>query len=69
MDAATDFVNCETLMPNLNDRRFDWSCLTSVTPHLPATGGQVRSELDDFVVTEIPKFVPLPADVQDFMHD
>ena len=58
MDAATDFVNCETLMPNLNDRRFDWSCLTSVTPHLPATGGQVRSELDDFVVTEIPKYLP-----------
>ncbi len=23
----------------------------------------------DAVVTEIPKFVPLPADIQDFMHD
>ncbi|GIT01994.1 MAG: hypothetical protein CM1200mP27_06190 [Chloroflexota bacterium] len=53
----------ETLMPNLNDRRFDWSYLTPLTPHLPATGGQVRSELDDFVVTEIPKYLPNGKDL------
>jgi len=45
-------------MPDLDDKRFDWSYLTPVTPHLPSTGGQLRSELDDFVVTEIPKYLP-----------
>lgn len=40
------------------DPLFDWSHLPPIASHLPSTGGEIRSRLDDFVVTEIPKYVP-----------
>lgn len=40
------------------DLRFDWTMLPAVTSSLPGTGGKMRSRVDDFVVTEIPKFFP-----------
>lgn len=41
--------------------RFDWYDLPAATAHLPGTGGRIRSEIDDFVVTEIPSYLPSGA--------
>ncbi len=41
--------------------RFDWAVLPAVTGELPGTGGQTRVRLDDFVVTELPRFQPCGA--------
>lgn len=38
--------------------RFDWRDLPAATAHLPGTGGRIRSELEDFVVTEVPSYLP-----------
>lgn len=40
------------------DLLFDWSHLPPIASHLPSTSGEIRSRLEDFVVTEIPKYVP-----------
>ncbi|MDA0263808.1 MAG: tRNA pseudouridine(13) synthase TruD [Chloroflexi bacterium] len=40
------------------DLRFNWSHLPPVASHLASTGGEIRSRLEDFVVTEIPKYLP-----------
>ncbi len=41
--------------------RFDWRDLPAATAHLPGTGGRIRSEIDDFVVAEIPSYLPSGA--------
>lgn len=41
-----------------DDRRFDWSDLPPVAAHLPSTGGEIRTRLEDFVVEEVPKYLP-----------
>ena len=43
---------------NLEDFRFDWTALPAITSDIPGTGGQTRVCLDDFVVSEIPRFPP-----------
>ena len=45
-------------MENIEDKRFDWSHLTPVTAHLESTQGDIRTRLEDFVVTEIPRYLP-----------
>ena len=45
----------------LEKLRFDWRDLPAVTAHLPGTGGRMRSEMEDFVVTEIPSYLPSGA--------
>ena len=40
------------------DPLFAWFHLPPIASHLPSTGGKIRSRLDDFVVTEIPKYLP-----------
>lgn len=37
---------------------FRWSDLPTVTPDLPGTGGSLRSDPDDFLVQEIPLYLP-----------
>lgn len=46
------------LEANLEQFRFNWGDLPAVTAHLPGTGGDIRVELEDFVVTEIPSYLP-----------
>jgi tRNA pseudouridine13 synthase len=41
--------------------RFSWRELPAITAHLPGTGGEARAELEDFVVTEIPSYLPSGA--------
>ena len=41
--------------------RFDWHDLPAATAHLPGTGGRIRSEVEDFVVTELPSYLPSGA--------
>lgn len=36
--------------------RFNWDDLPTLTPDLTGTGGDIRSEIDDFVVIEIPAY-------------
>jgi len=40
------------------DLLFDWNRLPLVTPDLPGTGGAIRTEPDDFLVEEIPAYLP-----------
>ena len=40
------------------DLRFNWSHLPPVSSHLPATSGKIRTRLEDFVVTEVPSYLP-----------
>ena len=42
----------------LDDFRFNWAALPAVSDGLPGTGGQTRICLDDFMVSEIPRFPP-----------
>ena len=37
---------------------FDWGDLPAATAHLPGTGGRIRTEIEDFVVTELPSYLP-----------
>jgi len=37
---------------------FRWSDLTTVTPDLPGAGGRVRADPEDFVVRELPLYLP-----------
>ena len=41
-----------------DDFRFDWAALPAATDGLAGTGGQTRVCVDDFVVSEIPRFLP-----------
>ena len=41
--------------------RFDWTALPAITSDIPGTGGQTRVRLEDFVVSEIPRFLPSGA--------
>ena len=45
-------------MPNIPDKRFDWSHITPITPKLPSTGGELRTRLEDFIVIEVPRYQP-----------
>jgi tRNA pseudouridine13 synthase len=38
--------------------RFDWRDLPAVTADFPGTGGEVRVNLEDFIVTEVPSYLP-----------
>ena len=46
------------MITNFGDKRFDWSHLAAITSHLPSTGGKLRTRLEDFIVTEVPRFLP-----------
>jgi len=48
--------------------RFDWRDLPAATAHMPGTGGRIRSEIDDFVVTEIPSYLPSGAGDHVYVH-
>lgn len=37
---------------------FSWEDLPMITADLPGTGGEIRRELDDFVVREVPAYLP-----------
>ena len=41
---------------DLEDFRFDWAALPAITSDIHGTGGQTRLFLEDFIVTEIPRF-------------
>ena len=43
---------------DLDEFRFDWAVLPSITKHLPGTRGCLRVCLEDFVVSEIPSRAP-----------
>ena len=43
---------------DLNEFRFDWSVLPAVSGNIQGTGGRTRVRLEDFVVSEIPRFLP-----------
>ena len=43
---------------DLDEFRFDWSALPSITADIPGTGGRTRACLDDFVVSEIARDQP-----------
>ncbi len=45
-------------MVDLEEFRFDWTVLPAITSDIPGTGGQTRVCLEDFVVSEIPRFLP-----------
>ncbi len=38
--------------------RFSWDDLPAASTHLPGTGGVLRAKIDDFVVEEIPSYLP-----------
>ena len=41
--------------------RFSWDDLPAASAHLPGTGGALRVKTDDFVVEEIPSYLPSGA--------
>ena len=41
--------------------RFSWEDLPAASAHLPGTGGVLRAEIEDFVVEEIPSYLPSGA--------
>ena len=41
--------------------RFSWADLPAASAHLPGTGGVLRARIDDFVVEEIPSYLPSGA--------
>lgn len=43
---------------DLADLRFNWSHLPPISSHLPATFGKIRTRLEDFLVTEVPRYLP-----------
>ena len=43
---------------DLADLRFNWSHLPPISSHLPATFGKIRTRLEDFIVTEVPRYLP-----------
>ena len=43
---------------DLEEFRFDWGVLPAITSDIPGTGGQTRASVEDFVVSEIPRFPP-----------
>ena len=43
---------------DLEEFRFDWNVLPAVTSDIPGTGGRTRVCLEDFVVSEVPRFQP-----------
>ena len=44
--------------PELETFRFNWAALPGVTDGMPGTGGRIFSCADDFVVSEVPAFLP-----------
>ncbi len=42
----------------LDEFRFDWAVLPAITAEYPGTGGLTRSCPEDFVVSEIPRYLP-----------
>ncbi len=48
-------------MVDLEDFRFDWTALPAITSDIPGTGGRTRVCLEDFAVSEIPRFPPSGA--------
>ena len=44
--------------PGLKEFRFDWSALPAASAELPGTGGRTFSFVDDFVVSEVPEYLP-----------
>lgn len=46
---------------DLEEFRFDWTALPAITSDIPGTGGQTRVCLEDFIVSEIPRFPPSGA--------
>jgi tRNA pseudouridine13 synthase len=57
----TDVTTGQSADPTVLQRAdllFDWDQLPLVSPHLPGTGGVIRSEPDDFQVEEIPAYLP-----------
>ena len=53
-------------MVDLEEFRFDWTVLPAITSDIPGTSGQTRVCLEDFAVSEIPRF--LPAGAGDFAY-
>ena len=41
--------------------RFSWDDLPAASAHLPGTGGVLRARMDDFLVEEIPSYLPSGA--------
>lgn len=52
---TNDTMNDTTAGP---DFRFRWSDLSPLTADLPGSGGQIRAELTDFQVEELPLYLP-----------
>ena len=48
----------EAVDEGLEKLRFDWRDLPAVTAHLQGTGGRMRQEMEAFVVTGIPSYLP-----------
>ena len=46
------------LADDLEGFRFDWTALPAITSDIPGTGGRTRVCLEDFAVSEIPRFPP-----------
>ena len=49
------------LAPDDERLRFSWDDLPAASAHLPGTGGVLRARIDDFVVEEIPSYLPSGA--------
>ena len=54
-ETTTDF-DCED-----DKLRFSWDDLPAASAHLPGTGGVLRAEIEDFVVEEMPSYLPSGA--------
>ena len=48
--------------------RFSWNDLPAATAHLAGTGGELRAELDDFIVSEIPSYLPSGDGAHAYAH-
>lgn len=62
-DPAAPITNPE------DDRlRFHWHTLPAATAHLPGTGGTLRTTPDDFIVSEIPSYLPSGSGAHAYAH-
>ncbi len=52
----------------LQNACFSWEALPAVTAHLPGTGGSIRTSPDDFVVVEIPSYLPSGEGAHAYAH-
>lgn len=61
--AGGEAVNEAAAIGKLKDERlrFSWDDLPAVSAHLPGTGGVLRASVDDFLVEEVPSYLPSGA--------